>query len=244
MVFKIVLGHGYGHVVAKTSGVYPKDAEFPSSGVDDLTKMAYLHELLIPKVAMRRENFRENPRERDFHARWKGERKDFRDNLFSVFIDNLNPVVNLVCLWGIFRPFGKVRDVFLSAKNRSRRSLFAFIRFETLEEANKVAHMVNGMHIYGWTISSRVATYGWRNRRTMAHRHPGGESPEEVTEVGKREGKRRYRARVGVEEEGSQQANRGQFGPHVKRSFTEVMGRNKNWNEGERFERPELVETM
>ncbi|KAK3187746.1 hypothetical protein Dsin_027307 [Dipteronia sinensis] len=31
-------------VVAKTSGVYPKDAEFPSSGVDDMTKLAYLHE--------------------------------------------------------------------------------------------------------------------------------------------------------------------------------------------------------
>ncbi|TXG72473.1 hypothetical protein EZV62_001052 [Acer yangbiense] len=31
-------------VVAKTSSVYPKDAEFPSSGVDDMTKLAYLHE--------------------------------------------------------------------------------------------------------------------------------------------------------------------------------------------------------
>lgn len=31
-------------MVAKSSGVYPKDAEFPSSGVDDMTKLAYLHE--------------------------------------------------------------------------------------------------------------------------------------------------------------------------------------------------------
>ncbi|KAK3230189.1 hypothetical protein Dsin_002070 [Dipteronia sinensis] len=31
-------------VVAKTSGVYSKDVEFPSSGVDDMTKLAYLHE--------------------------------------------------------------------------------------------------------------------------------------------------------------------------------------------------------
>ncbi|KAK1581115.1 hypothetical protein Q3G72_003256 [Acer saccharum] len=30
-------------VVAKTSDVYPKDVEFPSSGVDDMTKLAYLH---------------------------------------------------------------------------------------------------------------------------------------------------------------------------------------------------------
>ncbi|KAJ0034036.1 hypothetical protein Pint_25216 [Pistacia integerrima] len=31
-------------VVAKASNVYPKDAEFPPSGVDDMTKLAYLHE--------------------------------------------------------------------------------------------------------------------------------------------------------------------------------------------------------
>ncbi|XWS13545.1 hypothetical protein CRYUN_Cryun36dG0045800 [Craigia yunnanensis] len=31
-------------VVAKISNVYPKDPEFPSCGVDDMTKLAYLHE--------------------------------------------------------------------------------------------------------------------------------------------------------------------------------------------------------
>ncbi|KAK6265916.1 hypothetical protein QUC31_016753 [Theobroma cacao] len=31
-------------IVAKTSSVYPKDPEFPSCGVDDMTKLAYLHE--------------------------------------------------------------------------------------------------------------------------------------------------------------------------------------------------------
>ncbi|XP_044493143.1 myosin-6-like [Mangifera indica] len=31
-------------VVVKASNVYPKDAEFPSCGVDDMTKLAYLHE--------------------------------------------------------------------------------------------------------------------------------------------------------------------------------------------------------
>ena len=34
-------------MVAKTSGVYPKDVEFPSYGVDDMTKLAYL---LEPRV--------------------------------------------------------------------------------------------------------------------------------------------------------------------------------------------------
>ncbi|KAM7259017.1 hypothetical protein ACFE04_014758 [Oxalis oulophora] len=31
-------------VVAKTADVYPKDPEFPLAGVDDMTKLAYLHE--------------------------------------------------------------------------------------------------------------------------------------------------------------------------------------------------------
>ncbi|GMI71781.1 myosin XI A [Hibiscus trionum] len=31
-------------IVAKSSSVYPKDPEFPSCGVDDMTKLAYLHE--------------------------------------------------------------------------------------------------------------------------------------------------------------------------------------------------------
>lgn len=30
--------------MAKASSVYPKDPEFPEQGVDDMTKLAYLHE--------------------------------------------------------------------------------------------------------------------------------------------------------------------------------------------------------
>jgi len=30
--------------VAKLNNVYPKDPEFPELGVDDMTKLAYLHE--------------------------------------------------------------------------------------------------------------------------------------------------------------------------------------------------------
>lgn len=31
-------------VVTKVSNVYPKDTEAPASGVDDMTRLAYLHE--------------------------------------------------------------------------------------------------------------------------------------------------------------------------------------------------------
>ncbi|KAK3198031.1 hypothetical protein Dsin_021446 [Dipteronia sinensis] len=62
---------------------------------------------------------------------------DFRSNLVSVFIDNLNPVIDLKGLWSIFRSFGLVQDIYLSPKSRSRRSCFAFVRFATREEATR-----------------------------------------------------------------------------------------------------------
>ena len=89
--------------------------------------------------------------------REQGRRVDFRSKLISVHIDNLNPVVDQMGLWSIFKPFGRVRDVYLSAKNPARRSSYAFIRFETKEEATKVVRMTNGMHSYGWPIVAKVA---------------------------------------------------------------------------------------
>ena len=41
-------------------------------------------------------------------------RDDFRENLVSIFVDNLNPVVDQKGLWGIFKSFGLVRDLHLS----------------------------------------------------------------------------------------------------------------------------------
>ncbi|KAK1567989.1 hypothetical protein Q3G72_019065 [Acer saccharum] len=93
---------------------------------------------------------------------------DFREGLFSIFLDNLNPVVDQARLWGIFKQFGLVRDVFLSSRNNSRRSAYAFIRFATLAEATKVARDTDGMHIYGWPIVSKLATSSWRNRRSRS----------------------------------------------------------------------------
>ncbi|KAK3210818.1 hypothetical protein Dsin_015524 [Dipteronia sinensis] len=104
---------------------------------------------------------RENDSERSSNFFRNEKSEDFRDRLFSIFVDNLNSKVNQACLWGLFKPFGKVRDVLLSMEKRSRRSRFAFIRFETLEKASKVANTTNGMHVYGWSIVTKVALYGW-----------------------------------------------------------------------------------
>ncbi|KAK1580845.1 hypothetical protein Q3G72_000606 [Acer saccharum] len=92
--------------------------------------------------------------------------RDFKDSLVSIFVDNLNPKVDQVGLWGIFKPFGWVRDVFLSGRTSSRGSRFAFVRFATTEEASRVARMTNDMQVYGWSVSVKIETFGCKNRRT------------------------------------------------------------------------------
>ncbi|KAK3219224.1 hypothetical protein Dsin_013194 [Dipteronia sinensis] len=124
---------------------------------------------------------RENSGERSsaLHKGAKG--KDFRDKLFSIFVDNLNPKIDQVCLWGIFKTFGKVRDVFLSAEKNTRRSRLAFVRFETLDEASKVAKTMNGMHVYSWPIITKMASYDWGNRSSLSAKqnyvHRAGKEP-------------------------------------------------------------------
>lgn len=60
-----------------------------------------------------------------------------------------------------------MRDLYLSHKSRSRRSCFAFVRFATREEAERVVKQTNGMHVYGWPIISKIASSDWNNRRKL-----------------------------------------------------------------------------
>ncbi|KAK2652619.1 hypothetical protein Ddye_012475 [Dipteronia dyeriana] len=117
---------------------------------------------------MERENFKERKRVGGRHV--KSKEKDFRDSLVPLFIDNLSYNMDVAGLWGIFRLFVKVRDIFLNSKSRSRRSLFTFIRFTTREEVDKVSKMVNRMHVYGWPIHAKVTAYGWMNRNLTAEK--------------------------------------------------------------------------
>ncbi|KAK0580061.1 hypothetical protein LWI29_035805 [Acer saccharum] len=116
---------------------------------------------------------REFARERALGRQVKDDRRDFRDSLFSIFVDNLNPQVDVKGLWGIFKVFGKVRDIFLSLRSSLRKSAFAFIRFASVEEAQRVAKLTNGMHVYSWPIRTKVADYGWSKRRSEVPKGPG-----------------------------------------------------------------------
>ncbi|KAK3170497.1 hypothetical protein Dsin_032528 [Dipteronia sinensis] len=94
---------------------------------------------------------------------------DFRVNLFSIFIDNLNHTVDSATLWGVFKEFGRVRDVFVPTKFGFRKSGFAFSRFDSLEEAILIDKKANGMHVLGWHIVAKVANFGWSKRRSLSY---------------------------------------------------------------------------
>ena len=100
---------------------------------------------------------RDNSRVRSSNSLGQERRSDFRGNLHSIFVDNLNQKADLLCLWGVFKCFGRVRDIYLPAANKNRKIGYAFVRFSTLEEAKRVAVKTNGMHIYGGAIKVSVA---------------------------------------------------------------------------------------
>ncbi|KAK1555085.1 hypothetical protein Q3G72_021669 [Acer saccharum] len=108
---------------------------------------------------------REKASERRSRFMAKEVNRDFRDGLFSVFVDNLNHSVDQRSLWNIFKPFGRIRDVFLSFGLKRRGSNYAFIWFATLEEAERMVRQSNGMHVYEWLIVLKMASSSWDNRQ-------------------------------------------------------------------------------
>ncbi|KAK3225668.1 hypothetical protein Dsin_005530 [Dipteronia sinensis] len=168
---------------------------------------------------------RERGRERSLRHRSTNSNRDIREGLISIFVDNLNHGVDQAKLWGIFKQFGMVRDMFLSSKNSMRRSAFAFIRFASMAEATKVARLTDGMHIYGWPITSKIVVSGWNNRRTGPINYGGKESR------GKMKASRNEFKRESGTDQGGDRRDK-------KRSYVEVvMGndRKKDTREKERM---------
>ena len=152
--------------------------------------------------------------------------------MVSVFVNNINPVVDQAGLWGIFKPFGRIRDIFLSPKSNTRRCCYAFIRFGTLEEASKVASMVDGMHVYGWTISVKVAEYGWDKRRStlLVRRWDGNREERQNHE----EARQRYRDRGVDPRAGATYHNRG------VQSYAEVIKEDRKRGNDSKLEKKVL----
>ena len=78
--------------------------------------------------------------------------------------------------------------MFLALKKSSRRSIFRFVRLESMEEATKVVKMVNGMVVHGWPIRAQVAAFGWNSRRPPLPRQYGKHGKERMRGVKEKDG--------------------------------------------------------
>ncbi|XVE86036.1 hypothetical protein DITRI_Ditri18aG0004100 [Diplodiscus trichospermus] len=103
---------------------------------------------------------------RGFSSR-KSSSKDWRDNLFTVFVDNISCRVPKSAVWEVFDLYGKVVDVFIGVPKswrRQKRITYAFVRYKTLSEMQKAVQEGNNRLIDGRYIWVKKASFGWKDR--------------------------------------------------------------------------------
>ncbi|XVF78709.1 hypothetical protein PTKIN_Ptkin14bG0157400 [Pterospermum kingtungense] len=93
--------------------------------------------------------------------------RDWRANLFTVFIGQLSIRVSKQELWEVFNRFGRVVDVFIpSGKKRVWSSVsYAFVRYKTEREIRKAVQLGDGRLLDGRSIIVKKASFGWNARR-------------------------------------------------------------------------------
>ena len=78
----------------------------------------------------------------------------------TVFEDNLPSAMTKAWLWQIFQFGGKVVDVFMSwKKRRTSQTLFAFVRFSKLMDAQLAIKNLNEIEIRGCKVLVTMAEY-------------------------------------------------------------------------------------
>ncbi|XVF77530.1 hypothetical protein PTKIN_Ptkin14bG0052100 [Pterospermum kingtungense] len=92
--------------------------------------------------------------------------KDWRDSLFTVFIDRLSIRVSRSILWELFNHYGKVVDVFLPSKysHQFKRIRFTFVRYKLEAEMHRAIQMANGTVVDGFCVTVKKASIGWGER--------------------------------------------------------------------------------
>ncbi|XVE78381.1 hypothetical protein DITRI_Ditri13aG0140400 [Diplodiscus trichospermus] len=97
---------------------------------------------------------------------WIRSSKNWRENLFSVFVDNLSVRVPQSALWEVFNVCETVVDVYIDLPKSwhfHRGTTFAFVRYRTSSEMQRAVQNGNNRLIDGWQIQVKNASYGWND---------------------------------------------------------------------------------
>ncbi|XVE85396.1 hypothetical protein DITRI_Ditri17bG0087700 [Diplodiscus trichospermus] len=111
--------------------------------------------------------------------------EDWRDNLFTVCVDNLSVKVPKSALWEVFDVYGTVMDVYIGSPkswHRHRGTTFALVRYRTLFEMQRAVKSGNNRFIDGWQIRVKKASFRWKNRFKSVKKSTGYISTKTVGE--------------------------------------------------------------
>ncbi|XVF87533.1 hypothetical protein PTKIN_Ptkin18bG0127900 [Pterospermum kingtungense] len=95
---------------------------------------------------------------------------DWRNNLFTIFVERLSKRVSRKALWELFELFKRVVDVFIprGMRNPISSTTFAFIRYRMEIEMFNVIRIWNNRRIDGWVVSVKKVDYGWKERKMVS----------------------------------------------------------------------------
>ncbi|KAL9686457.1 hypothetical protein QQ045_031432 [Rhodiola kirilowii] len=117
--------------------------------------------------------------------------QNLREELFSIFVDNIPEGKDVGWLRDLFNKDGLAVDVFIPARGRRvSNSRFGFVRFKTLGEANAAARRWDGASVGKEILMVKLADVGGKPRTVRRFEGRGSECSgrdlrEDVTELTK-----------------------------------------------------------
>ncbi|XVE68974.1 hypothetical protein DITRI_Ditri09bG0113300 [Diplodiscus trichospermus] len=108
---------------------------------------------------------------------------DWRDNLFTIFMDRLSRRLSKRPLWEAFNDYCRVVDTFVLYKDKGRRKsiTFTFVRSRHDFEMRRVIETENNRRIDGWNIIVKIVDYGWKERLPRKDRRVTGKEVQGST---------------------------------------------------------------
>ncbi|EOY13906.1 Uncharacterized protein TCM_032660 [Theobroma cacao] len=103
-------------------------------------------------------------------------RGDWRDHLFTIYVDNVHLTTSWKNLRDAFSEFGVVMDIFIASNGREtcrRRSTYTFVKYHQEKELRRAVRFGNKKIIYGYQIVIKKAAYGWKARKRKTNGEQG-----------------------------------------------------------------------
>ncbi|KAL4271620.1 hypothetical protein GQ457_13G010870 [Hibiscus cannabinus] len=86
----------------------------------------------------------------------------FSNDVVTVFVSNIPPIMHWQGLWASFAHHGEVVDSFIPSKRSRAGSRFGFVRFSNMTDAHRAISRLDGFFLMGYRISVSLARFNPR----------------------------------------------------------------------------------